>query len=68
MKSKLLLTSALLVGVATLFGVSGALFVESRELAVRFASAGGIFALGSVGLFFVGLVSPSDRGSCSIKE
>ncbi len=58
MKNNILLSAAVLVGIATIVGVTGTLFVETKELAVRVASAGGIFALGSVGLFFVGLVTP----------
>lgn len=61
MKNKILLAAAVLVGIATLVGVSGTLLVESKDVAVRFASAGGIFALGSVGLFFIGLVTPNER-------
>lgn len=60
MKNKILFAAACLVGIATLVGVSGTLFIETKEVAVRVATAGGIFALGSVGLFFVGLVTPKD--------
>lgn len=60
MKNKILTVAAGLVGVATFGGVVTALTVTSPELIARFSSASGILALGSVGLFFVGLAYPKN--------
>jgi hypothetical protein len=58
MKEKFLIASASLVGLATVVGVSATAFVESAQQAARLGTAGGILALGSVGLFMISLATP----------
>lgn len=60
MKNKILTTAAGLVGIATVSGVITALTVTNPETITRLSSASGVLALGSVGLFFIGLVFPKN--------
>ena len=58
MKNKILTSAAGLVASATILGVSTALFAVDPTMIARLSSVGGILVVGSMGLFFVGLVYP----------
>jgi hypothetical protein len=57
-KRKLLLSSAGCVVFAILSSVSTSLFVSDPELALRITGVNTTLIIGSIGLFFVGLVFP----------
>lgn len=59
-KTTILLTSAALVGIATTTGLGTALFATDPQVIGRATMVAGIFGLGSIGLFFVGLAFPKE--------
>ena len=68
MKNKILLASVAFIGLATTTGVSGALLVTDPVAIARVTTVSTIFLLGSVGLFFVGLVFPKETQAVKTKK
>lgn len=58
MKNKILIGSASLVVGASMLGILTALLASDPVIITRLSTVSGILGLGSVGLFFVGLVFP----------
>ena len=56
MKNKVLLTSAVLVGLATSTGIGTILLAHDEHAVTRLLTVSFILGLGSIGLFFVGSV------------
>lgn len=61
MKNNILLTSAGLVLAATTVGLCTAIFASDPQIITRATTVATIFGTGSIGLFFVGLVFPSEQ-------
>lgn len=63
MKNKILLGSAVLVGLATLVGVLGAALVNPTDHVTisKLTIIASILGTGSIGLFMVGLITPSEK-------
>lgn len=60
MKTKILLTSAGFIGLATTLGVGTALLGSDPVTITRLTTVSSIFGLASIGLFFVGLAFPKN--------
>ena len=60
MKKKILALATGSVILATSIGISGVLVSETSKIAAKYGVAAGIFVLASMGLFFIGMVTPKD--------
>lgn len=58
-KTSILLASATLVAAATTTGVATALYGTDPQTIIRLTTVASILGVGSIGLFFVGLVFPA---------
>ena len=67
MKKNVLLGSVLSIVLATTTAVVTALTVTAPEIGVRLMTVASILGLASVGLFFVGLATPSNNSSTASK-